>query len=120
MWCEVMATGDRGWQWIQREDTGYDKSGSIKDGRVIYEDIKILMLTDDVVRITRSKGTIITQYFECFVPVFQLTDEDIVPIINKTFFKKNGITYKVIGIHDMSTDPEFFCYRLTLRRDSLY
>ena len=119
LWQEVMATGERGWEWIQRTDT-YSKSGSNKDGRVIYEDLKILMLTDDVISTSRSKGTIVTQYFECFVPKFELTDDEIVPIINRTFFRKNGITYKVIGIHDLTNDPEFFCYRLTLRRDSLY
>lgn len=118
MWQEAMATGTRGWQWIQRTDT-YDPSGSNKDGRVIYEDLKVLIAEDTKMRYNRKLGTIANQQMGIILPKFQLTEEDIVPIINRTFFVKDGESFKVIGILDKTEDPEYFSYYLTLRRESI-
>lgn len=118
MWTEVMATGTRGWQWIERADT-YDPSGSNKDGRVVYEDLKVIVVEQDVMRVTRSKGTVVEGYINIILPVFQLTEEELVPHLNRTFFKKGNNLYKVIGILDKTEDPEYFSYYLTLRRDNI-
>ena len=118
MWSEVMATGTRGWQWIERIDT-YTPEGSIKDGRVVYDNLKVIVVQDHKMRVTRSKGTIVEEHMYIILPKFQLTDEDIVPTLNRTFFKKGNDLFKVIGIIDKSDDPEYFSYYLTLRRDNI-
>jgi len=117
-----MATGTRGWNWVQRTEV-YSPNGSNKDGRVIYEDLKILFVEDDKFRVTRSKGTIVEQYVEIILPVFQLRsvelEEEIYPLVNRTFFVKGNDSYKVIGVMDKTEDPEYFCYFLTVRRDNI-
>ena len=122
MWAEVMATGTRGWNWVQRTDT-YTPSGSIKDGRIIYENLKVIVVKDSKMRISRSKGTIMNEYLDIILPVFQLSDveleEPIYPEINRTFFTNGTDSYKVIGILDYSQDPEYFSYYLSLRRESI-
>lgn len=118
MWQEALATGTRGWEWIERTNT-YDPAGSNKDGRVIYEDLKILIAKTSKMRVTRSKGTIVEEYLYAIVPKFQLTDDELVPAVNRTFFRKGNDIYKVIGVLDNTDDPEYFTYYLTLRRDNI-
>lgn len=118
LWQEAMATGTFGWQWIVRTDT-YSPEGSIKDGRVIYENLKVLVVKDDKMRVTRSKGTIVEEYLYIILPKFQLAEDSLVPEVNNTFFKKGNDLYKVIGVLDKTDNPEFFCYYLTLRRDNI-
>ena len=122
MWAEAMAIGTRGWDWHQRTVT-YDPAGSTKTGRVVYENLKMHVFKEDKMRVSRKNGTIVDQYMYAILPVFQLRDveleEDIEPVINRTFFVKGDDSFKVIGILDFSDDPEYFSYYLTLRRESL-
>lgn len=122
MWSEVMATGTRGWNWIERTDT-YNPAGSNKDGRVVYENLKVLVVKDDKMRVSRSKGMIINEYLHIILPIFQLNsdelEEPIRPTIDRTFFTDGTHTYKVIGILDYTANPEYFTYHLTLKRESI-
>lgn len=122
MWAEAMATGTRGWDWHQRTDD-YDPAGSTKTGRVLYEDLKMILFEEDIMRVSRKRGTVYSQYAYAILPVFQLRSdelaEDIAPEVNRTFFVNGTQSYKVIGILDRSDDPEWFSYYLTLRRESI-
>lgn len=124
MWQEARIHGSNNWQWIQRNDT-YSPSGSTKTGRTVYSNLRIWVTDTNLMKVSRSKGTIMNQYKYALIDKFQLIQDpdiaydEVTPQVNRTFLKKDGVMYKVIGILDLTEDPNYFCYYFTLKREEI-
>lgn len=117
MWQSVYADQSTGWDWIVRNYT-YNRDGG-ESSFITYHDIKIRFVNASRFDRRDKYGKTNTEVTHAIVPKFELTDDELTPKTQVTFLRKAGIVYRVIGVQDLTEDPAYFCYYLTLRRDEL-
>lgn len=119
MWRDANYNATSGWVWI--DDTySYDPSGGEQNSRTEYEDLKLWTVRDDIMMRNRKNGVTKQGMLYAVIPKFTLEEWDLTPTLNHTFLKSpQNITYKVIGILDLTHDPDYFCYYLTLKREEI-
>jgi len=117
LWADAMNNVTPGWTLIQRTEVPYDPAGSPKLGDTSYENIKLMIRRKVASKIEGIKGTRYQELIYVIIPIHSLAEIEVVPKVNYTFLEKDGVRWRTIGLLDLSDDPYYMCYNLTLEKD---
>ena len=117
LWADAMNQLTSGWTLIHRVEVPYDPAGTPKSGNTSYTGIKMSIKHTTASKIEGTKGTRYQELIYAVIPIHSLTEIGIVPRVNYTFLEKDGVRWRTVGLLDLSDDPYYMCYNLTLEKD---